>query len=574
MVNARHMQATLRSPINKQRTLWCLFALTVIIEFFLFRSYVLRNIATYYPGYFDQADYLLMTYRLDANIHRYGFISGIAHSDMLHTGIFFLIQAVLFLLLFGATRLSALLPNLIYFMALQFAALSAIQSVTTKKYFPLLFFGLILCIQTPYHFAGNIIDFRMDFIAFCLYGIFACLVLQSRLLSDTKWSIAAAMIACLLVLTRCITVVYFTVLFSSILFYLLISLRQYQDNRLIIETRKKQLRNLLLVCFIMSIAVLPYLWLNKEAIYHYYVTTHVISKEKYIRAQEVGITSTLSALFYYPYSLFSAHLGNLVLKNALLISIAYFYLLVYSRRHSLKNQNTHSVSATSIDCWQGFIFLTLCTLAPLVVLTMDISKSPVVGGIAAIPCVLLFFWICLYCDSRLPESKLKHRTLNILATIIFISGLYHQITELHGHNSKLKQRNVTTITQMYQDIGDYAQSNHWAELHISVDQISDYLTSSALATVYFETRHILLHANLQQMGSTMFPISLEDALSSLKNSNVAIFNQDHYPYSVYPYNQAITAIKTQLINYTEQHFKLLGEYHFMDANYRVYVLAA
>ena len=163
--------------------------------------------------------------------------------------------------------------------------------------------------------------------------------------------------------------------------------------------------------------------------------------------------------------------------------------------------------------------------------------------------------------------------MTTFAILIFLSGFYNQVHSLHHKISQNKQHVLTTITKMYQDIGDYAQAKHWSQVHLSVDQIVDYLTASSLTTVYYETRHILLNAVIEKLGGTIFSITEKEAQQSLKVSNVVILNLDHHDKitSPYPFNQSIAQLKPFIENYTRAHFVLLGDYQLGDATYSVYV---
>jgi len=555
-------------PSLKRNTVFYLFLALIVLEFILFRSYVLKNITDFYPSSFDQTSYLLLTYRIYESIQQQGVVPGILHSEVLPTGIFFPIQAALFYVLFGASRLSALLPNFLYFALLQLFALLAIQSFSNKKSTALIFLGLLLCIQAPFLNAGDIGDFRMDFIAFCTYGMFVCAAIKSRTFLTRTWSVIAGLVACIAILLRCITVVYFTPIIGLLFIYLLYQLKISKNSSTESTLIKTRLINLLLVGIMIGATALPYLWLNREAIYTYYVGSHVLGNEKYIRALEVGVTNTFSTLSFYPNSLFSTHIGDLALEMAGLIFFVYIlYFLLLLITGETRNEG-------SIPSWKmGLVLLLLCILIPLIALTADTNKSTVVGSIMAIPCLWLFFWFCLPIDAKLTQTPSRFSLLNLLAVVVLCAGLYNLTAHLAHHPSKQKLQNVTTITKMYQDIGDYALKNQWPAVNLSVDHISDYLTAPGLAVVYYETRNRYIQVDIEKLGGTIFAINEADVLSSLKKSNVVILNLNPYPEaSAYPFNQTITALKPLILSKLHENFVPLGDYQFMDSTYRVYVV--
>lgn len=549
---------------NKDCQIWYFFLLIIALEFFLFKSYALKNITPFYPAGYDQTGYLNLSYNLYNNIKQQGLISGLIHSDILVTGVLFPIQAVFFFLLLEPSRLNALLPNFFYFIALQGFSLLALRSISSKNYLSAIFLGLLLSLATPFWDTGGIMDFRMDFIAFCLYGLFISLAVKSNFFLNRQWSFLAGLVAGLCILSRCLTVTYLSITISVFLLYLACSLLLQKRESLAYSNKKAQFINLSLASFISTLITLPYLWLSRIAIYNYYFGNHFISSEKYIRASEVGVASPLSDLFFYPASLLLTHLGYLSLIITCLTLLIFSYLYFTSSPQLLYKK---------YDLWSsGFIFLSLSILAPLVTLTADKSKSPIVGSIMVMPFLWLVIWCYLALNEKFSLSKNSTHVINISAGLILIAGLFHQVHELHHFPSKTKLRDGATIVTMYEDIANYALAKQWPSIELSVDQITDYLISPGIAAVYYEKHHIYLHCSMQRLGNSMFAIDKTDVINSLKNSNVVILNLNAYPgHSVFPFNQRIRFLKPFIYNLTEKQFIRLKDYHFMGSTYRVYV---
>src|SRR6202043_1491422 len=68
--------------------------------------------------------------------------------------------------------------------------------------------GRLLFQINPGAWAGGLLDFRINFSAYCLYGIWVCSVIRSHLFLDRRWTIGSGLIAALLVLTRFLTISY------------------------------------------------------------------------------------------------------------------------------------------------------------------------------------------------------------------------------------------------------------------------------------------------------------------------------------------------------------------------------
>src|SRR5262249_55260118 len=114
----------------------------------------------------------------------------------------------------GASRLSALTLNFIHFALLQ-VALAWVLLWLSKRWSVALFaVGLLLTAGAPFWWVGGLMDFRIDFMAMSLFGVFACLLLRSGVCASRGWSLAAGALAGLCVLTRFLTMLYFTALFG------------------------------------------------------------------------------------------------------------------------------------------------------------------------------------------------------------------------------------------------------------------------------------------------------------------------------------------------------------------------
>src|SRR3990167_6216585 len=179
-----------------------------IFQFILFDRYVHADIVHFYPTNFDQQSYLMMIYPIYESVKHTGILHGFLNSPVLSSGVLFPIQTVLFFLITGASRYHALLINFIYFIALQLSVVMVCKKLTNCFSTPLIFLGLLLTLNAPFMIPGGIPDFRIDFIAFCLYGIVITSMLRSNVFFNIRWSLFSAALTILLILTRTITAVY------------------------------------------------------------------------------------------------------------------------------------------------------------------------------------------------------------------------------------------------------------------------------------------------------------------------------------------------------------------------------
>src|SRR5262245_49244989 len=202
--------ATSEAPRRRTLLAWGAFATLLLFQWALFRQYVEREIASFVPRGFDQATYLEESYRTYEAMLSKGFFRGIQYG--LHrpfaNGLLLHVQAAVLYLLFGPTRLAALSLNFFYFAAFQASLLAVLYRLTRRWTVAFFGLGMLLAALTPHGLTGGLMDFRIDFIAFSLFGLLLCVVARSGFFSSPHWSLTAGAVAALLVLFRYLTAVY------------------------------------------------------------------------------------------------------------------------------------------------------------------------------------------------------------------------------------------------------------------------------------------------------------------------------------------------------------------------------
>lgn len=211
------------SNINRTfRLLWPIIAL----ECLLLWRYVSTQVAPFYPTGFDQTRYLAESYRLFEALRSGNFkpLAALIFGPMYPNGIAFQIQGALLALLLGAGRASLLSLNFLYFAALQVVLFQTVQWKTGNSPLALIAVALLLSQSTLAHITGGIFDYRIDFAAYCTFGIWTCFVLRSGLFKHRRWSVAVGFTTALLMSMRFITAVYFVPIMAIIFFSLLFSM--------------------------------------------------------------------------------------------------------------------------------------------------------------------------------------------------------------------------------------------------------------------------------------------------------------------------------------------------------------
>ena len=91
------------------RTAWICVAVLILIQYCLFRTYMLREIVWAHPGANDQASYLSDSYEILSKMLGEGFWSGLGFGLNYQSpnGVLFIVQYALAALFFGIGRLTA-----------------------------------------------------------------------------------------------------------------------------------------------------------------------------------------------------------------------------------------------------------------------------------------------------------------------------------------------------------------------------------------------------------------------------------------------------------------------------------
>lgn len=553
---------------------WLFLGLLILLEYCLFKTYVVREIVGKYPTGFDQITSLAAGYNLYEDILNNGVKPAIMNT--MHNSpqtFLFPIQTAIFFLFFGASRLSALSLNFIYFACLQLMGYQTVRKITGKHTPAVIFLGLLLSTQTALSW-GGLTDFRLDFVAFCLFGIFVCCVLRSDIFLNRTWLIISAIVAAILIMMRFITSVYIANIIIILFVYNLIKFFLQKDSQKL--QTKSRIKNMILFGIIELVLCAPILWLNKQAIKAYYVVGHITGSEKYLRAKEVGITNQLSDILYYPKAFITIHLGSTATNLIIELLLITLVLYAISRLVTTKNASTKQVAPICFPRLRDdLIFLAISVLVPISILTLDLAKSSIVPGIILIPFLLIVTWIFIFLYKRIINIVPKLAYLfAVIASLIFISGAHnylyllaqHRVLSYYGYSTSLPK-----ATEMYDAMGDYAYKKGWSTVNISADQMADYLIYP-FTVLYYEQHHVLINLVPEFGRSGVIKETKTEAFNELKKSNFFITNANTYTASsVYPFENSIKPFRHLLQDYARKNFIKLGDYYFNKSHYIVYV---
>jgi hypothetical protein len=493
------------------------------VEAVLFYNFFSREIAGYPPQDFDQTSFLTEAYRLEDRVSSKGVreLWNALWGNENPSGLLLPIEGAVFGLVFGGARLPQLGVLFIAFGTLQLFAFATARAVWDRRASGYMVLGLILCQTTAWSGVGGLFDFRLDFVAYCLYGIWACAVIRSKLFLDRRSAIGCGLIGAFLVLHRFLTTIYLLGVCAGFAAACIFIVLVAPSDAGLARRLKQRISHLALSVSILMIIVSPILFVNRTAIYNYYVIGHATGQEKYIRASEFGITDLTGHLLYYPISILRNHWGLAFLCGSTLAVAAGLFVRRFGRQRTFDAQGASRRDETFL---LQIIFLLGAILGPIVVQTIDISKSPVVGGIVGVPAALLIVTLSGVAAPALPafEPLATRKLIVACSLLIFALGLFTQFSHASRQVAEYAQRgDLKKAAELDKWLVLYAGEHNWRTPRISFDLVSGLLNSGAITASGFEQTGELVEFRAM-LGNSIMGIDKPEALSLLANSDFLI----------------------------------------------------
>jgi hypothetical protein len=457
----------------------------VVLQFGLFRLFVQSQIAWRYPQTFDQAVYLLKSYETYDSMKRDGALAGLwvgagfNGGTRLPTGALMHLQSALLFEVLGPSRLAALTLNFIYFVILQAVLLYTIHFWSQSWLSAFAGLGLLLSARTTFQLIGGIADCRMDFIAFCLFAIFLCVVVRSNMFESGGWSIVASLVAAYTVAFRFMTLAYFLPIFIAALTIVLIS-RHLSRNQAVTERPSRRVRNLSAVGILAGLLLLPVMFHHYSALRAYYVGSHLALGAT--RAELTGTTGRLAALVYYPRSIIQGHAGTVFwVLGLLLIAAARF---CPRREIALRRMNVTLL----------ITFMAACLCLPLIVLNLDSDKNAAVGGVLVGP--LLLAIVILMLSFKPPGKAAVNSWWPAVSATSVVVGLAVQAFGYTRHSAFAgHEADVRNILGLYDSMDHIAQARGGSGVAVANTAMVDFLFPPAVDVVSYERRGHFIHCH-------------------------------------------------------------------------------
>jgi hypothetical protein len=503
-------------------------SLICAVQIGILYSQVVTNVSPYYPVAFDQLRYLNEAYKLGDAFIQQGVLSVAREllSPYSPNGFLLSLEGGLATALTGAHRTAALSVNIILLVVSQCTLFFAVRRAFSEAA-AWCAVTLFLLTATPFLGAGGVFDFRIDFSAFCLFGIWACTVLLSKIYLERNISLLAGFVAGWLVLTRFITFVYLGAIMGLVVAVLGGAWIIYRDPRMKVRCLNATLSGAVIVTMFA-----PFFFINARMIYNYYFVSLFVSSEAKIRALEFGVDSPLKHLLFYPNSLLFDHLGRpfLLFAGACLAGSAIRHYLIH--RDFRYDWSRHRAA----------ICLLICVVAvPFAFLNLSASKSPLIISVIAVPVILLIAVVVDTILGRTPDADrfVRWQTKAVAAICVGI-GLSVFLFRAAAPKCHLGIDACLAVNDFNDAIIKYARNSLDDAPVFSSDSVNEMINYLTLADRAYEQPGSPLNFR-PEYDMQIFAPTKEDLLMRFSRSDVVVLSDPHLGRnSVYPSNAVIS----------------------------------
>jgi hypothetical protein len=498
-----------------------------------------ETVAPYYPRDFDQVQYLTESYTGYELLHAQGLLPLLQQPRA--QGMLLQLEASLLFQLTGPSRLTALDLNLCLLLVYIAATAWALRS-TLGTPAALASIGLIASATTTLR-VGGAFDFRLDFAGMCLWGTLLALLLVVPVWRTRRvlLSVGLCAVASMLVLTRLISLVYVMLLLGGLL--------ALHRKRLLIVPLASAL-----------VAAGVFVAANWLLISNYYIVGHVTGAEKSLRALEAGVTDVLSSLTFYLRSLVRDHTGTTFLELSALVIAAGVASVLAERRPVTPGQRRRWPWTASV--------LVLAVLGPYLALTLDESKSTVVGDVFVPPLVLAVVW-ALGGRGR-TSGRVRHAASLAIGAAVLVIGIRSQWNQLQHSTYELSRSDLAAASALMQDAGDYVRTTRSGAAVWATNARVDF-TPPLVTRLYYYEQHgvwLSLRSSLGD-GGIETALTPDDVLQEAATSDVLVLM--HPGGSPYPYDQSLERMTPDLYALADSEYTLLRQYHVVGQDVSLYV---
>jgi hypothetical protein len=570
----------------------------------VFYPHVATQIAPFYPRSFDQVSYLVDSYRFGDSMRSEGVLGRILREYLYPpspAGESFIVQGGLISHFFGYHRIAMLSINFIYFSILQLVLFHSIRARTGYPGLSWMGVAFLISSQTIFSDPGGAYDFRIDFCALCLYGIWTCMFLASGAGYSRIKMFLVAGVGIWLVTMRFFTILYIGAVYGGMFVVYILNFVFYPSPEGRIKSRRLAC-NVGAAGALTAAITIPLLYSARKVIYDYYVQGHLIGNDKEIWMKVVGLHSLGDHLLFYPRSIAEAHFGYPALC---LMGLAVVLMILAAVSSTLTKRSMLSEFIQRVRANRDkMLILALAIIVPVILLTFDEVKSSVVGGIVVVPAILI---VILVLRVFWPDGAVAARVGSAAAEVDFPSGRItlgrlqlrfvkrgFGVRALPGYiivgvcaaalvlfvahgtarSTSMSAEDLRRVVAMNDAIARYALDNNLRQPKLSVDRVVDCIYHGTVDIVVFENyRRRLDFEGLFGMGPYgIYATPRKVAMQLIEESDIVVLSDPALGREVpFPINTKIKEYWVDMAAWAERNRLLLYATEIGGVPYRVFV---
>jgi hypothetical protein len=453
----------------------------------------------------------------------------------------------------GPSRSAALALNMLALICWQIALFVAVRSITRSDASGWLAALLPIALAGPWqHVPGSALDFRLDHLFLCAFGVTSAVALMTETFARRGPSLALGAVTGIALLTRFLSGTYFIVIFVGFAAWCLTR-----------PARTTRIANLLLAAVLAAAIAGPIFWINRETVWEYYYVGHYVGPESAIRNQNFGLGRSVSYVLEW---LGSRHLG--LFFGIFVAAVAAVHL---AARFALRTSETapaagHARSGAAARLiGTGLLFFA----APFVVLVLHPQKSDVVLS-ALVPGVVLLAtgcWEWLKCDAGKPSAWLG--LVSVAAATAFALGFFARQQQA-PIDSPAERESAAAINTLADFI--YRQSARFDHpIRVAVDHITDAMDAQVLRVICYERQHVWRDFDMRLPTGITEP-DAELVRQRVAESDFVILVEDGFA-GLYPYDHKLAQLRPELRAWCNAHRNLASRFNFSGHDVSVYSLS-
>lgn len=529
---------------RNQKIIWILF---IAVEYLLFKSFAEREVVNYVPLAYDQTVYLEYTYAIFHYISNAQFLKALQYAYAGITSSAMLLVTFVMLIFGGYSRLALLTWNFISWIIMQFCGYKVIGRIAKSSLTGWTFVGLTLLISSPFCMYGGMYDFRWEFMAFCIYTVWALTLIQWLHYQKKQYMYISALVSGAVVFVR----FYYAIFIAGFaVLYFIIRLLEKKDK--IIDAIKG-------IVLYGGLCVLGGGWsifVFAPNLIAYQNSTSTNNSESVYWKISGGIKEYFRA---YITNLYKEHLNKPIIIIALLLLMLIIAYSVLYKKKLLANK-CESIS------------LLFVALAPSIAFILQGSQNQSVISVNIGACLagIMYLWVLgIGAERKIAWERIKYI---VFMLVVLIGGGFYL-----ANNSKEYGYERTTdleARKINEAIADYIVDNNLDKIKILTNVSSDLIHSGEASVLAYEKYKG--HAHVNTFATTLTTLATNhytenEIVEGLEDCNfVIISTKTVADQNLYAANAAIDEHRELIIQYAQQNMIELLSTQYKDGRVKVY----